>query len=391
MFGPSERPSSDVASGLSRALDGLLEVDPASLSDDELGDAVVDVRRLEARLAAATARLTAEFDGRRTWAVDGSRACAPWLAHRLQLPVGHMRDEVRLARRLRSMPETSDGLASGDIGVAHAHRLASLNAGRTAHAFPEAEGWLVGKARAERWVDFCRITDYWRQVVDPNGVEQDAATDEELRRVHLSEGWRGTGILDGLLTPLGRATMASALDQIEQELFDADWSEVRAEHGDAACLGNIRRTPAQRRHDALVELATRAMTAPADGRRPRPLVSVLVGYETFAGRVCELADGTVITPGTVASMLDQVDIERAVFDGPSRVLDLGRARSFVGAARRALELRDRQCTHITCDVPARRCQGDHIVAWSEGGITTPDNGQLRCGYHNRWRCQVQKE
>jgi hypothetical protein len=258
-------------------------------------------------------------------------------------------------------------------------------------AFPEAEPWLVDKARSERWVDFCKVTDYWRQVVDPDGVEQDAADDEALRRVHLSEGWRGTGCLDGLLTPLGRATVASALDQIEQELFEADWAEVRAEHGDAACLGHIRRTPAQRRHDALVELATRAMTAPADGRRPRPLVSVLVGYETFAGRVCELADGTVITPGTVASMLDRVDIERAVFDGPSRILDLGRARSFVGAARRALELRDRVCAHDTCDVPARRCQGDHVVAWSEGGITTPDNGQLRCGYHNRWRYQVQQE
>jgi hypothetical protein len=64
------------------------------------------------------------------------------------------------------------------------------------------------------------------------------------------------------------------------------------------------------------------------------LVSVLVGYETFRGRVCQLADGSVITPGTVASLLGEAWIERVVFYGPSRLVDLGQARRFVGAARR---------------------------------------------------------
>jgi Domain of unknown function (DUF222) len=108
---------------------------------------------------------------------------------------------------------------------------------------------------------------------------------------------------DGLLTPLARATVGTALWRIEQELFDAEWAQARAEHGDQTCAAHISRTPAQRRHDALVEMARRAMVAPADGRRPEPLVSVMIGYETFKGRVCQLADGTVITPGTVASLL----------------------------------------------------------------------------------------
>jgi len=110
-----------------------------------------------------------------------------------------------------------------------------------------------------------------------------------------------------------------------------------------------------------------------------------VGYETFKGRVCELADGTVVTPGTVASLLDEALIERVVFDGPSRVIDLGRARRFTGAVRRALEVLDRRCTHGGCDMPADRRQGDHIQPWSQGGPTTADNGQLRCAHHNRWR------
>jgi hypothetical protein len=257
--------------------------------------------------------------------------------------------------------------------------------GRTAEFFARDEAELVDDARHLSWPDFCRTVEYWRQCADPDGIEKDAAHDEALRRVHLSPGLRGTGHLDGLLTSLGRATVAGALGRIEQELFEADWAAARAEHGDAATACHLTRTAAQRRHDALVEMARRAMTAPVDGKRPRPLVSVLVGYETFRGRVCELADGIVVAPGTVATLLHQALIERVVFDGPSRVIDMSRARRFTGAVRRALEVLDRGCTHGGCDMPAERCQGDHVQPWSQGGLTTADNGQLRCGHHNRWR------
>jgi hypothetical protein len=131
-------------------------------------------------------------------------------------------------------------------------------------------------------------------------------------------------------------------------------------------------------------MATRSATAPKDGKRPRPLVSVLVGYDRFT-QVCELMDGTVVSPATVASLSDDAVVERIVFDGPSRVLDLGRARRFTGAARRAVEVRDRRCTEPGCDAPARRCEVDHIWRYADGGSTTPDNGRLLCDPHNRAR------
>jgi hypothetical protein len=381
----AETTESGTGASLGTAIDALLALDPDTLDDADLADAVVDLHRQQARLAAATARLTAALDSRRVWADDGSRSCGAWVAHRCRLPVGQARVGVWLGRRLRVMPATAEAFAAGDVSQRHAAVLASLAGGRTAAYFARDEATLVDFARTMAWSDFCRAVEYWRQHADPDGTERDAAHDEALRRVHLSQGMRGTGHLDGLLTPLGRATLASALGRIEQEFFEADWAAARAEHGDAATACHLARTPAQRRHDALVEMARRAVTAAANGKRPPPLVSVLVGYETFKGRVCELADRTVVTPGTVASLLDQALIERVVFDGPSRVVDLGRARRFTGAVRRALEVRDRGCTHHNCDLPTERCQGDHIQAWSEGGHTTADNGQLRCGHHNRWR------
>ena len=114
---------------------------------------------------------------------------------------------------------------------------------------------------------------------------------------------------------------------------------------------------------------------------------MLVGLETFTGRVCELADGTVIAPGTVAGLLDKAAIERVVFDGPDRVMAVGTTRLFTGALRRAIEVRDRHCTHPGCAVPAARCDIDHVVPYNDGGPTTQDNGVLRCPAHHRWRHQ----
>lgn len=75
-----------------------------------------------------------------------------------------------------------------------------------------------------------------------------------------------------------------------------------------------------------------------------------------------------------------------VFDSPSRVIDVGvRRRLFDGATRRAVRVRDRECFHPTCETPSEDCQVDHVVAYSDGGLTTEANGRTACGFHNRQR------
>ncbi len=378
MFGLVDTP---VVQPLDAVVDDLMAVDIAGLDDRTVADALVELRRVRARLAAVEARLVDAVDSRRHWASEGFRSTGAWLADSDNTALDDARADVRLARRLRTMPATAAALAAGDITLAHARRLAVLNAPDVAGAFAEAEELLVGQARTMRWADFTKALAYWLRHAREDGDPDPDKADRDHRHVTLDEGLRGTGLLSGELTPLGKAEVSSALERIERELFEADWAAARAEHGEATTLADLARTPRQRRHDALVEMARRAVTAPADGKRPKPLVTVLVGYDAFL-KVCELADGTVISPGTVVSTLDEAMIERVVLDGPSRVLDLGHQRSFTGAARRAIEVTQRHCQERGCHVPDHRCQADHLWRWSDGGPTRPENGELRCKPHN---------
>jgi hypothetical protein len=130
-------------------------------------------------------------------------------------------------------------------------------------------------------------------------------------------------------------------------------------------------------------MATRSATAPANGRRPKPLFTVHVGDET-ARHLCELASGTVLHPNQLADHLNSAVYESILFDGPSTVLSVSQQRSFTGTLRRAIEARDRHCQHPTgCDIPAPKCDIDHVVPHTQGGATTQFNGRLQCPTHNR--------
>jgi 5-methylcytosine-specific restriction endonuclease McrA len=98
-----------------------------------------------------------------------------------------------------------------------------------------------------------------------------------------------------------------------------------------------------------------------------------------------LPQGTVLSPGALLPWLDEAYLERAVFTPEGRVECSATPRVFTGATRRAIELRDRECTHPYCDTPATECQADHIVPYVEGGSKTQENGRLLCGFHNRLR------
>src|SRR5918995_2247741 len=104
MLGSTEGRATEDAAGLAGAIDALLALDPDTLEDRELAELAVELHRQQARLAAATTRVTAAVDARGVWGEDGSRSCGAWLARRCRLPVGRGRAEGRLGRPLSPEP-----------------------------------------------------------------------------------------------------------------------------------------------------------------------------------------------------------------------------------------------------------------------------------------------
>ena len=330
--------------------------------------------------------MLARWGAQGCWRASGAKTGAAWLAWQQRIPIEVARQRLRHAKALRTMPTVEAAWAAGEIDRAHVVTLLGARTARTAEAFDSGHEALLDLARTSGFKDFKRACDHFAMVVDPDGAEQSAEDDRAARELHLSQSFGGMWFGRLTLDPVSGTIVEGTLRLIERELFDTDWAATKTRLGRDPMVMDLDRTPAQRRADALVEMATRARTAPTGGRRPAPLFTVVVGIETFTGPVLELFNRTVITPGTAAQWLKDADIERVVFDSPSRVIDVGaRRRFFTGALRRAIEIRDRTCYHPTCDDPPEHPEIDHIHKASNGGPTTQNNGRLACAFHNRWR------
>ena len=377
-----------VADVLDRAAGVLAELhalDLDGIDDDSLSDAVLAMQRLRGRLDAAEARVLSRWDAQGAWRASGAKTGSAWLAWKQRVPIQVARQRMRHARALRTLPAVEEAWAAGDIDRSHVTTLLGVRTPRTAEAFDADHERLLQLAGASGFVDFKRVCDRWEQIVDPDGAEQGAEEDRSAREMHLSQTFGGLWFGKVTLDPVSGAIVDTTLRMIEQELFEADWAEAKARLDREPTVLDLQRTPGQRRADALVEMATRARTAPPGGRRPAPLFTVVVGLETLAGPILELFNRTVLTPGTAAAHLSEADVERIVFDGPSRVIDVGaQRRFFTGALRRAIEIRDRTCFHPSCDEVPDRPEIDHIHEASKGGPTTQTNGRYGCGFHNRW-------
>jgi hypothetical protein len=132
-------------------------------------------------------------------------------------------------------------------------------------------------------------------------------------------------------------------------------------------------------------LAFRTGDLPDSGGEP-PQLAVTVAYDplTRALEVGRLDTGDRISPAAVRRIACDAHLLPMVLSGAGQVLDAGRTRRLAtGPLRRALVVRDRGCTFPTCDRPPRWCDGHHVVPWTAGGPTRPDNLVLVCRRHHR--------
>jgi hypothetical protein len=371
MTAADRTPAEEALAALHGAIDALAAVELSGLADDDLHALVIAVQRERARLGVVAASLLDRWDTRRIWASDGSRNAAGRLSRETACSAASAGVEMRRARHQRTLPATTAAIARGELSLDHLDLMGRANQAHRGAHFARDEAFLVEQCTRLRFAPAVRMVGYWCRRVDADvELPEDYGRPEDGVQLHAAVTIGGTVVVNGVLDPVGGSIVMNELDRLEHELYLVDQHD-----------GTIR-TASARRAPALVVMAQRSAT-PARGRAPRPLFSVLLGDTAFT-ELCELANGTVVTPRQLAPWLDTADLETILFDGPSTVVSVSQRRTFTGAVRRAIEVRDRHCQHPAgCDVPADRCDVDHIVPHCRGGPTSQFNGRLECATHNR--------
>jgi hypothetical protein len=349
---------------LSAAIDGVVADE---LESADLPTRLRALHRAAARLHAELLRTTAEFDARGDWKADGAVSAAAWVRHAVRVSDGAAREQVRTGRLLRDLlPETAAALASGDVGVEHVRVI-----GRAATAHPA----LVEAARRLGPRALTAVVARWADAVDPGAGLADAECAYSARRLSLSPTLGGMVAVDGLLDPESGTTLITA---------------VQALAGAGRAGSDDDRTPAQRRADALIELARVALDAgglPASaGERPHLLVTVdataLVtasGSAALSGAVRDMP-----IPGVTAARLSCDALVTPLWVEGGVPVDVGRTTRLVSSRlRRLLAARDGGCRFPGCDRPLAWCDAHHVIPWSIGGGTDQSNLVMLCRRHHR--------
>jgi Domain of unknown function (DUF222) len=237
-----------------KTLTGLAAQDPDGLPDAARGERVLVLRRLVDRLEGHWLCELAGVDGRGAAGADGcipAPSTASWLRNRLHLGATAASNFVRTARALFRGPltETARALTNGDISPAHAAVLAHGTHELPEQVAVEAEPVLVEAARRLDPPRLRRVITHLRGMVDFDSAANQAERQHDQRWLWLAPTLEGMVALEGLLDPEAGQTLLASLESLARP---ADAEDARS--------------GGQRRADALVELARRALEG---GRLPQ--------------------------------------------------------------------------------------------------------------------------
>ena len=178
--------------------------------------------------------------------------------------------------------------------------------------------------------------------------------------------------------------LAGELDRRSRALYESDRSEADANGTPLA------RTAAQRRADALVELALHASVNEDGATINRPAVTAVIHVDQITDPATQPGDpvgrsehGQPVTKTTAQRLLCDCAMSRVVLDANSVPVDLGMtARLPSPAQRRALAARDGGCMFPGCDRPPGWTSAHHLVHWIKDGPTDLQNLTLLCTFHH---------
>ena len=312
------------------------------------------------------------LDADETTIAETGRTTKSWLTEEQYLNPGEAGKRSRLARALAAYPNVDAALSAGRFSAETASVIV-----KALRCVPAEFEEIVETALLEL-APYCTpndLGDKVEQLLVACGVESSsdeaAAKRLEKRGLSIAPTFNGMRAVSGMLTPEVGEALEIAVGAIAQSAGPDD-----------------DRTHAQRRHDAIGELANHYLAhadLPAiNGERPR--VVVTIDYDALVNNLHNawglLPSGATVSPATARRLACDAELIPAVLNARGDVLDVAVAsRSFTTAVRRAAWLEQGgKCAFPKCRRPPVDCH--HIIWWSKGGPSTLDNAAWLCAFHH---------
>jgi hypothetical protein len=273
----------DVLSG-----DAFVDGSGDASGGDPMCEAMEAQLREHARVQAQTALSLAAFETSGAWQNSGATTAKAWLVHHLHLSSAEAARHIARGRALRRLPLVEAAFSEGAITGDHVGLLMALDHGTTKVALQDQEQLLVDLARTLTFAQFTYAVRYWAQHYDPDGTTEAAEERRNRRGAYLVQGMDGTWLGKMNLDDVSGAVVAKELQRLTDLAFEADKAEATVRLGRVPLATEFRRTPDQRRADAMLEMALRSASMPKDATRPAPSVHIHVGWETIHGALSEL-------------------------------------------------------------------------------------------------------
>ena len=298
----------------------------------------------------------------------------------------------KMAERLGPLVPLQHAVEAGEVSMSKARMVADvINRDRAAAAERDSEK-LTALASELSPNQLARELEQWGRCVDE---ERGVDTNEDLRaKRSLVTQKRQTGMTEiiAALDPESAEVVAGALDARVQSEWRNETADQHAE-----------RTSAQRRADALVGIcrdwlngfgaetpeashSTRSNKAPTTPKA-RPHVSVIINLDNHTTNTGHgvTERGSPLSSATVRRIACDAGISSIFTNGKNQIVDVAREqRTFTGAIRKVLVLRDQGCRFPSCNAPPSWTDGHHIEHWVNGGSTTTSNGCLLCSRHHHY-------
>jgi hypothetical protein len=212
--------------------------DVHALDDHALHETLLANRRQIEILNAREAQLLEAWNTRKVWSDDGSKSCASRYARETGLSNKDAKHLVHRARKLSTMPLTLEAFTSGELSSSRVNLLVNTNQPRVSEAFARDEEVLLDIVKTTRFADACSAMKYWQLRADPDGSEDEAKRKFEARSAHISKTFDDVIKLDALFDPVNGEIFLNELQRLEDELFQHDWAQAKATHGDSTTSTN---------------------------------------------------------------------------------------------------------------------------------------------------------